>query len=59
MVTLSGESEVELEDGKKIRFGPGNILLAEDTTGRGHISRLSQGTINLFIPLADGATPFR
>jgi hypothetical protein len=58
VVTLSGESEVELEGGKKIRLGPGNILLAEDTTGQGHISR-AIGTgerISLFIPLADGAT---
>ena len=58
VVTLSGESEIELEGGKKIRLGPGNILLAEDTTGQGHISR-AVGTgerISLFIPLADGAT---
>ncbi len=39
MITLSGESEVELDGGRKIRLGPGNILLAEDTTGQGHISR--------------------
>jgi hypothetical protein len=57
VVTLSGESEVELEGGKKLRLGPGHILLAEDTTGQGHISR-AIGTgdrISLFIPIADGA----
>ena len=61
VVTLSGESEVELEGGKKIRLGPGNILLAEDTTGQGHISRAlgSGDRISLFIPIADGATPPR
>lgn len=61
VITLSGESEVELEGGKKIRLGPGNILLAEDTTGQGHISRAvgSQDRISLFIPLAVGATPPR
>jgi len=61
VITLSGESEVELEGGKKIRLGPGNILLAEDTTGQGHISRAlgSGDRISLFIPLADGATPPR
>ncbi len=61
VITLSGESEVELDGGRKIRLGPGNILLAEDTTGQGHISR-AIGTgdrISLFIPLADGATPPR
>jgi hypothetical protein len=57
VVTLSGESEVELEGGRKIRLGPGHILLAEDTTGQGHISRAvgSQERLSLFIPLADGA----
>ena len=57
VLTLSGESEVEIEGGKKIRLGPGNILLAEDTTGQGHISRaLGTGErISVFIPLADGA----
>lgn len=57
VVTLSGESEIELEGGRKLRLGPGHILLAEDTTGQGHISR-AVGTgdrISLFIPLADGA----
>jgi hypothetical protein len=58
VVTLSGESEVELEGGKKLRLGPGHILLAEDTTGQGHISRALGGgeRISLFIPLAGGAT---
>jgi quercetin dioxygenase-like cupin family protein len=57
IVTLSGESEVELEDGKKVRLGPGTILLAEDTTGKGHISRAvgSKDRLSLIIPLADGA----
>ena len=61
VVTLSGESEVELDGGKKIRLGPGHILLAEDTTGQGHISRAvgSQDRISLFITLADGAIPPR
>ena len=61
VITLAGESEVELEGGKKLRLGPGHILLAEDTTGQGHISRAigSSERISLFIPLADGATPPR
>jgi hypothetical protein len=58
IVTLAGESEIELEGGKKVRLGAGNILLAEDTTGQGHISRAVAGKdrISLVIPLADGAT---
>ena len=57
VVTLAGESEIELEGGKKVRLGPASILLAEDTTGQGHISRAVPGKdrISLTIPLADGA----
>jgi hypothetical protein len=57
VVTLAGESEIELEGGRKVRLGPGHILLAEDTTGQGHISRAVAGKdrISLTIPLADGA----
>ncbi len=57
VVTLAGESEIELEGGRKVRLGPGNILLAEDTTGRGHISRAVAGKdrTSLTIPIADGA----
>lgn len=58
VVTLSGESEIELEGGRKIRLGPGHILLAEDTTGHGHISRAiaSKDRIALDIALAEGVT---
>jgi hypothetical protein len=55
VVNLSSEVEIEVNDGEKRRFGPGSILLAEDVTGKGHISR---GVGNpehrtLFIPLPD------
>ena len=58
VVTLAGESEIELDGGRKLRLGPGHILLAEDTTGKGHISRAVPGKdrIALDIGLADGAT---
>ena len=61
VVTLRGESEIELEGGRKLHLGPGHILLAEDTTGQGHISRASgsQDRLSLFITLADGAKPPR
>ena len=54
VVNLTGEVEIETSDGDKRRFGPGSILLAEDVTGKGHISR-GVGTgerRTLFIPLA-------
>jgi hypothetical protein len=55
VITLSGRGEIELAGGKKIPLGPGHILLAEDVTGKGHISRGvgTEDRISLFIPLAD------
>ncbi len=55
VVNLSGEVEIEVSDGEKRRFGPGSILLAEDVTGKGHISRGigNSERRTLFIPLAD------
>ena len=55
VVTLSGESEVEIGDGTTIRLHPGHILLAEDLTGQGHISRAvgSDDRISLTVPLVD------
>ena len=57
VITLSGESEVEVEGGKKFRAGPGHIMLADDTKGQGHISRAVPGKerVALFITVADGA----
>jgi hypothetical protein len=61
VVTLSGRGEIELEGGKKIALGPGHILLAEDVTGKGHISRGvgSEDRVSLFIPVAEPATTAR
>ena len=39
VVNLTGSVEIELGNGERRVFGPGSILLAEDTTGQGHISR--------------------
>lgn len=53
VVTLSGEAEVEASDGEVRRIGPGTIMLAEDTTGKGHITRAvgKDPRISLFITL--------
>jgi len=61
VVTLSGESEVELADGRKIVLDPSHILLAEDTTGQGHISRAigSKDRISIFIALPEDTVPPR
>lgn len=55
VVSLSGDVEITVSDGEKRVFGPGSILLAEDLTGKGHISRGvgSSRRLVMFVPLAD------
>jgi uncharacterized cupin superfamily protein len=55
VVNLSGEVEITVSDGETRRFGPGTILLAEDVTGKGHISRGvgNAERVSIFVPLAD------
>jgi hypothetical protein len=43
VINLDAAVEIETGDGTKRVLGPGEILLAEDTTGRGHISRSVDG----------------
>jgi uncharacterized cupin superfamily protein len=43
VITLAGQVEIETGDGTVRRFGPGDVMLAEDTTGRGHITRVIGG----------------
>jgi hypothetical protein len=38
---ISGEWEVTASDGETRRFGVGSVLLVEDTTGKGHSSRVT------------------
>ena len=40
LVYLAGVTEFRVSDGEIRRLGPGTILLAEDTTGKGHISEV-------------------
>jgi uncharacterized cupin superfamily protein len=53
VVMLSGNVEIEIGDGTKRLFQAGDIILAEDTTGRGHQSRSldDQPRKSLFITL--------
>jgi hypothetical protein len=55
VVNLTGSVDIEVGDGTVRRLGPGSILLAEDLTGQGHISRAVNGEPRtcLFIPLDD------
>ena len=54
IIQLEGELEIEIGDGTKRRFAPGDILLAEDITGRGHIARAvnNQPRKAIVVPLA-------
>jgi hypothetical protein len=40
MLYLQGEIEAEVSDGEVRRFGPGSATLVEDTSGKGHRSRV-------------------
>ena len=54
-VIFGAESEVTVSDGTVRRIAAGSPVLFEDTTGKGHATRiLAEGeTLALFLPLAD------
>ena len=52
VVNLEGILELEVGSGEKRRLNPGDVLLGEDVTGEGHITRAVVGPgRSLFIPL--------
>lgn len=55
VVTLSGSWEIEASANTVKRFKAGDVMLADDTTGEGHISRVvgNEPHIFLTVPLAD------
>jgi len=55
VVILSGVAEFETADGTKRRLHPGDVLVAEDLTGHGHIARGigDELRVSLAVPLAD------
>jgi quercetin dioxygenase-like cupin family protein len=38
IVVLSGRATITTTDGERREFGPGDVVLVEDTTGEGHVS---------------------
>lgn len=40
-IYLTGQGEIEASDGEVRALGPGTVLLAEDTIGKGHITRVT------------------
>lgn len=55
-ISLSGHAEIEVGDGTVARIGPGDIVLAEDLTGQGHITRVvgDEPRFYALVPLTDG-----
>jgi len=54
-VVISGEWEIEASDGTTRSFTPNSVLLAEDTTGKGHRSRVisEEDSLALLVQLPD------
>ena len=54
-VVLSGEWEIEASDGSVRRFSSPDVLLAEDTSGKGHRSRVisQEDSLALVVQLAE------
>jgi len=54
-ISLSGVAEIEVGDGTVARVGPGDVVLAEDLTGQGHITRVVGAEPRLYalVPLGD------
>jgi quercetin dioxygenase-like cupin family protein len=54
VVVMSGVMEIEIGDGTRRQLVPGDVLVAEDLTGKGHITRGigEDPRISLAIPLA-------
>ena len=53
VITLEGRAEIEVGDGTKRQFGPGDVMLAEDIGGQGHMTRAlnSQPRKSIFVTL--------
>jgi hypothetical protein len=55
LVTLSGSWEIEASNGVKRVFKAGEVMLADDTSGEGHTSRVlgSEPHVFMTVPLTD------
>ncbi len=53
VIIITGVMEIEMGDGSKRAFRPGDVFLADDLTGQGHITRTFGGprhSIQLGVP---------
>lgn len=55
IVPLSGAVEIEVSTGERRTISPGQIILVEDTTGKGHITRAADDAtrVTLMLELGD------
>ena len=55
VITLAGQVEIGIGDGTTRRFGAGDVMLADDLTGRGHTTRVVSDVprITITVPLRD------
>lgn len=60
VVNLIGTSEIEVASGDRRVLGPGSILVVEDTTGRGHLARKTNGQplTCMLVHLGNAELPF-
>ena len=53
VISLAGGVEITVSDGETRNIGAGEIVLVEDTTGKGHITKSSGGIprYTIFVPI--------
>ena len=51
MSMLSGQIDIELADGTVHSFGPNDLRLWEDVTGKGHRTRFPVSSVSISMPL--------
>ncbi len=55
VIILEGRSKIVVGDGSQRIFSTGDVLLADDNTGRGHTTEVvgNEHRVSIFVPLAD------
>jgi hypothetical protein len=55
VIGIAGVTQITLRDGTYKRFGPGDVLLAEDVTGGGHHTKVvgDEDRVSLMVPIDD------
>lgn len=51
-INMTGTLEVETTDGVRHAIGQGDLVFLSDTTGKGHVTRVTSEVTNLFIGVA-------